>query len=254
MVHPSAVIGPDVEVGPGCEVGPFCSLSGRVRLGRSCRLAAGVVIGAEPMDRHYEGEETEVTVGERNVFHEYASVHRATGRGNRTVIGSGNRVMAYVHIAHNCRVGDNCVITNACQLGGHVEIGDGANLGGLVGVHQHCRVGTLAMVGAWTYVNRDIPPYLLAEGRPCRVRGLNSVGLDRAGVAPGAQAVLKKAYRLIYRSSLGLSAAVAVIERDLLSEAAERGGEELLRCLLVFIGTSGRGVELRAREEETEEK
>lgn len=252
-VHPTAVIEPGVELGPDCVVGPNCHLTGRVRLGAGCRLAAGVVIGAEPMDRNYRGEDTEVIIGERNIFHEYVTVHRPTGAGNRTVIGSGNRVMAYVHVAHNCRVGNGCVITNACQLGGHVELGDGANLGGLVGVHQHCRVGELAMVGAWTYVNRDIPPYLLAHGQPCRVRGLNRVGLARAGMPAPAQSLLKRAYRLLYRSELGLSAAVTAIERDLLPEAAGHGGGEFLRRLLDFIGSSGRGIELRVREEEEEQ-
>ncbi|MFO7639604.1 MAG: acyl-ACP--UDP-N-acetylglucosamine O-acyltransferase [bacterium] len=251
-VHPTAVVEPEVEIGVGCDIGPFCFLTGRTRLGRGCRLAAGVAIGAEPMDREYAGEATEVVVGARSLFHEYATVHRATGDGARTVIGERNRVMAYVHVAHNCRVGNDCVIANGCQLGGYVELGDGANLGGLAGVHQHCRVGELAMVGACSYVNRDIPPYVVAQGRPCRVRGLNHIGLVRAGIPVGARAVLKKAYRLIYRSNLGLSAAVAVIEQDLLSEAAVVGGRDLLDRLLVFVETSGRGIELRSREEEME--
>lgn len=252
-VHPTAVIEPGVELGPGCAVGPFCWLTGRTRLGPGCRLVAGVAIGAEPMDRDYAGEETEVIIGADNLFHEYATVHRATGEGARTVIGDRNRVMTCVHIAHNCRVGNDCAITSGSQLGGHVEIGDRANLGGLVGVHQHCRVGELAMVGACSYVNRDIPPYLLARGRPCRVRGLNTVGLDRAGVPAGAQAVLKKAFRLLYRSGLGLAAAVVAIERELLPEAAERGGREQLARLLEFLGTTRRGIELRTRETEEEE-
>ena len=251
-IHPTAVVEPRVELGPGCTVGPFCHLSGRVVLGRNCRLATGVAIGAEPMDRHYAGEDTVVVVGDDNVFHEYATVHRATGAGAETVIGSGNRVMAYVHIAHNCRVGDGCVIVNGCQLGGHVELGDGANLGGLVGVHQHCRIGELAMVGAHSYVNRDIPPYMLAAGRPCRIRGLNRVGLERAGVTAAARAMLKQAGRLLYHSTLGLGAAVTAIERDLLPEAVERGGGDELRRLLEFIGMTGRGIELRAETEEEE--
>lgn len=253
MIHPTAVIGSGVELGSGCEVGPYCCLSGRLRLGRGCRLAAGVALGGAPMDRRYRGEETEVVIGDHNFFHEYASVHRATGTDGRTVIGDGNRVMAYVHIAHNCRVGNDCVITNACQLAGHVEVDDGANFGGMVGVHQYCRVGTLAMVGACSYVNRDVPPYLLAQGRPCRVRGLNTIGLVRAGIPEPARTALKKAFRLLYHSTLGLSDAVAAIERDLLPEASECGGEEQLRRLLEFIGTSRRGIELRAGKEEEEE-
>jgi len=205
------------------------------------------------MDTKYEGEDTEVRIGSGNTFFEYTTVHRASGKGNATVIGDDNFVMAYVHIAHNCSVGNGCVITNLVQLGGHVEVGDLANIGGLVGIHQFCRIGTLAMVGAHTYVNKDIPPYMLAAGHPCRVRGLNSVGLRRAGISQSVQSLLRRAYRAIYRGGLNLAQALSTIESDVLPQsAAGGGGRNELEELIRFIRSSERGVELRCGREEQE--
>jgi len=242
-IDPTARIGPDVELGTGVAVGPFCRFEGRVRVGAGCRFGTGVVVGTEPMDRRYRGEDTGVQIGPGCVFHEYATVHRPVGEGAVTSIGDGCRVMAYVHVAHNCRVGSGCTLTNGVQLAGYVEVGDGANLGGLVGVHQHCRVGRLAMVGACSYVSKDIPPFFIAAGNPCRVRGVNRVGLERAGLG-GSLPALRQAYRAIYRCGLNLKQAVERIEREMVP-AAETGRRELVE-LLGFIGGSQRGLELRA--------
>jgi UDP-N-acetylglucosamine acyltransferase len=197
------------------------------------------------MDAKYKGERTEVRVGSNNVFHEYATVHRSTGEGTATVIGNDNRIMAYVHVAHNCRVGSACVITNGVQLAGHVEIEDGATIGGLAGVHQFCRIGTLAMVGACSYVDKDVPPFMLAAGNPCRMRGLNLVGLRRAGLAGSVFAILRRAYRLIYRSGLNLTGALTRIEAELLPSAQAGAGREQLAILMDFIRASRRGIVLR---------
>lgn len=202
------------------------------------------------MDTKYLGEDTEVRIGDGNTFFEYSTVHRASGAGNATVIGGDNFVMAYVHIAHNCRVGNGCVITNGVQLAGYVELGDYANIGGLAGVHQFCRIGTLAMVGACSYVNKDIPPYMLAAGNPCRVRGVNSVGLRRAGIGEPVLTLLRRAHRLIYRAGLNLAQALSTIEADLLPQSAPGSGKEQLEELVRFIRSSGRGVELRSGREE----
>jgi UDP-N-acetylglucosamine acyltransferase len=244
-IHETALVGPEVVLGEETEVGPFCRFEGDVTVGSACRFATGVVVGAAPMDREYAGEETGVAIGNRNVFHEYTTLHRATGAGNTTVVGNDNYIMAYVHIAHNCRVGDGCTITNGTQLAGHVEVGDRANIGGLVGIHQYCRIGELAMVGAHSYVNRDIPPFVVAQGFPCRVRSLNMTGLGRAGVPVEAVAVLKRAFRLLYRASLNLAQAMEKIEQELMSEAGPGAGQEQLESLASFIGSSKRGVELR---------
>ena len=246
-------MGPHVEFGPGCDVGPFCYFEGRVTAGERNRLGVGVAIGGAPMDTKYEGEDTEVRMGSGNTFFEYTTVHRASGTGNATVIGDDNFIMAYVHIAHNCRVGNGCVITNGVQLGGHVQVGDRVNIGGLVGIHQFCRVGTLAMVGAYSYVNKDIPPYMLAAGFPCRVRGLNSVGLRRAGVGESVQSVLRRAYRMIYRGGLNRTQALSTIEAELLPQSVSGGGREHLEELVRFIRSSTRGVELRSGRQEQEE-
>jgi UDP-N-acetylglucosamine acyltransferase len=246
-------MGPHVEFGPGCDIGPFCNFEGRVRTEGRNRFGVGVAIGGAPMDMKYEGEETEVRIGSGNTFFEYTTVHRASGTGNATVIGDDNFIMAYVHIAHNCRVGKGCVITNGVQLGGHVEVGDRANIGGLVGVHQFCRVGTLAMVGAYSYVNKDIAPYMLAAGYPCRVRGVNSVGLQRAGLEDPVLSVIRRAHRIIYRAGLNLTQSLSAIEADLLPQSEPGRGREQLEELVRFIRSSERGVELRSGRQEREE-
>jgi UDP-N-acetylglucosamine acyltransferase len=205
------------------------------------------------MDTRYRGEPTLVRIGSGNVFHEFTSVHRAAGEGAETAVGDDNFIMAYVHIAHNCRVGNRCVVTNGVQLAGHVEVGDGANIGGLTGVHQFCRIGALAMVGACSYVNKDIPPFMLASGNPCRVRGLNSVGLRRAGVTGPALALLRRAHRIIYRAGLNLAQALSTIETDLLPQSEPGRGQEQLIELIRFVRSSSRGVELRAGRQEQEE-
>jgi UDP-N-acetylglucosamine acyltransferase len=234
-------------LGAGVTVGPFCHLQGRVSAGEGCTFHTGVAVGGPPMDRSYSGEETEVVIGRGNRFFEYATVHRATGPGGATVIGDDNMVMAYVHIAHNCRVGSGCVLTNWVQLGGYATVGEGAVLGGLTGVHQHCRIGRLAMVGACSYVVKDIPPFTLAAGRPCRVRGVNAVGMARAGLPAETVAAVRRAFRLIYRSGLNLGQAMAGIEAGIGDGPARFGpGAAEVRLLLDFCRSSTRGIELRA--------
>lgn len=242
LLHPTAVIGPQVVLSDGAEVGPFCLLSGRVTIGGRTRLRTGVVIGEAPMDRAYRNEETAVVIGCDNVLFEYVSVHRATGPEEITSVGDSNWIMAYVHIAHNCRIGSGCTIANAVQLGGYVCMADGANVGGMTGIHQMCRVGRLAMIGACSFVNKDIPPFMLAAGRPCRVYGINRVGLVRAGFSSAKIAVLKQMHRLVYRSGFNLSQALRQVERELVPSPADSEVREFLE----FFGTSKRGVELRA--------
>lgn len=228
-----------MTLGPDCSVGPFCHLQGKVTTGPRNRFAAGVCIGGPPMDRAYAGEPTEVRIGSDNVFFEHSTVHRATGTA--TLLGDANFIMTCVHIAHDCRVGSNCVFVSGVQLGGHVTVGDGANVGGLTGVHQFCRIGRLAMVGACSYVNKDVPPFLLVAGRPCRVRGLNVVGLRRAGIPTPAVADLRRAYRLIYRSNLNLAQALKEVEQL---------PEPLVHELVDFIAATRRGIELRTGPED----
>ncbi|MGQ9708280.1 MAG: acyl-ACP--UDP-N-acetylglucosamine O-acyltransferase, partial [bacterium] len=241
IIHPTALVNGEVVIGEGCYIGPFCNITGKVTIGACCRFGTGVVIGTPPMDRKYQGEDTAVLIGSNNTFFEFVTVHRSTGSGGMTVIGDNNYIMSYVHIAHNCRIGNNCTLANGVQLGGHTEIGNGANLGGLVGVHQYCRIGKLAMVGAHSYVNKDIMPFVLAAGNPCRVRGLNLIGLKRAGLNGERIAVIERAFRLIYRSGLTLTAALKKVEQELIpSPAADE-----IKYLIEFCQCSTRGVELR---------
>ncbi|MGQ9679057.1 MAG: acyl-ACP--UDP-N-acetylglucosamine O-acyltransferase [bacterium] len=228
-------------MGLRCEVGPFCRFEGRVAVGGGCRFGTGTIVGSEPMDRSYQGEASCVVIGEKNVFFEYVTVHRACGEEMVTLIGDGNYIMNYVHVAHNCRIGNNCVLANGVQLGGYSKVDDGANLGGLTGVHQFCRIGKLAMVGAHSYVNRDIPPFVLAAGNPCRVRGLNLVGLRRAGMAQEEVEVIAELFRILYRSGLNLSQALKQIEREMLGGVADKAVEDFLE----FCYNSRRGIELR---------
>ncbi len=239
-IHPTAIISPAAVIGPGSTVGPYCVFSDQVTTGAGNRFLTGVSIGGPPMDRHYAGEATAVIIGNENTFYEYSTVHRSTGHGTATIIGDRNIVMTYVHIAHNCRIGSDCVLTSGVMLGGHVVVYDLATIGGLTGVHQFCRIGTLAMVGACSYINKDIPPFLLAAGNPCRIRGINHVGLRRAGFTAADIAAIRQAYRLIYRSQLNLTQALHEVERIPCAR---------LQVLLDFVGSSRRGIELRTHQE-----
>ncbi|MEO0025391.1 MAG: acyl-ACP--UDP-N-acetylglucosamine O-acyltransferase [candidate division WOR-3 bacterium] len=246
LIHPTAIISPQAQLAPDCEIGPFCVLEGRVTVGARTRLKTGVVIGAEPMDRKYQGEATAVTIGTDNIIFEYATVHRATGPDNATTIGDRNFIMSYVHIAHNCRIGSDCVLTSGVLLGGYAQVEDGANIGGRTGVHQFCRIGRLAMVGAHSYVNQDIPPFMLAAGNPCRILGINRTGLERAGFSPEKIELIRDAFRLLFRSGLLPDTAFARIEAELLSGPAETE----IRHLLEFCRNSKRGILLKSSPEQ----
>lgn len=225
-IHPLAIVHPDAQLGRGVEVGPFCIIgefaqigdgtkllsnvivNGHTTVGRDCEVYPFSVIGASSQDKKYRGEVSYVRIGDRNVIREFVTINRGTGEGSDTVIGDDNHLLAYVHIAHNCRIGNRVVMSNLCQLAGHVTIGDGANIGGIVGVHQFVRIGRMAMVGGMSKVVKDIPPFMLVEGNPTAVYGLNSVGLKRNGLSPESVAELKEAYRILYRSNNNLSAAM----------------------------------------------
>ncbi|MEN9979639.1 MAG: acyl-ACP--UDP-N-acetylglucosamine O-acyltransferase [candidate division WOR-3 bacterium] len=242
LIHPTAIISPQARLAPDCEIGPFCVLEGRVTIGARTRLKTGVVIGGEPMDRKYQGEATAVTIGSDNILFEYATVHRATGPDNATTIGDRNFIMSYVHIAHNCQLGSDCVLTSGVLLGGYAQVEDGANIGGRTGVHQFCRIGRLAMVGAHSYVNQDIPPFALAAGNPCRILGINRTGLERAGFSPEKIALITDAFRLLFRSGLLFDTALNRIETELLPGPAEAE----IRHLLEFCRNSKRGILLKS--------
>jgi UDP-N-acetylglucosamine acyltransferase len=252
-IHPTAIIDPDAELGAGVEIGPWamigpnvivgdrCRLGPRVRLQRNVRLAEdvtvgdGSILGGDPQDLKFQGEETWVEVGSGTIIREYSTVNRATAATFKTVIGSRCFIMTYVHIAHDCHLGDEVVIANATQLAGHVTIHDRAVLSGLNAIHQFVTIGTYAFVGGGSRVNQDIPPYVKAVGNPMELYGLNSIGLQRAGFPGETVSALKRAYRLFFNSDLNLSQALERARSDL-PEIPE------VEQFLTFVQSSERGV------------
>ena len=253
MIHPTAVIDPTAEIGAGCKIGPYCVIGPDVILGDDCwlqhhvslngpsRIGAGnqfyafCSIGQRTQDLKYQFEPTHLEVGEGNTFREFVTVNRGTEPGAFTRIGSRGNFLAYCHIAHDCIVGNDVIFSNNGTLAGHVTVEDRVILGGLTAVHQFCRVGRLAMTGGCSKIVQDLPPYMIADGNPARVRGINKVGLERNGAGPEALRVLKEAYRILYRLDLNSAQALEKMRTDLapLSE---------LEHLTGFISTSTRGI------------
>ncbi|MCU0515279.1 MAG: acyl-ACP--UDP-N-acetylglucosamine O-acyltransferase [Oscillatoria sp. Prado101] len=229
-VGPYAVIGEHVKIGPETTVGAHAVIDGRTEIGAGNQIYPGAAIGLEPQDLKYEGAPSFVKIGDDNILREYVTVNRATGLGEATAIGSGNLLMAYVHVAHNCVLENQVVIANSVALAGHVHIESRAVIGGVLGIHQFVRIGQLAMLGGMSRIDRDVPPYMLVEGNPSRVRSLNLVGLKRAGLSPDEIAGLKKAFRILYRSGLTVTQA--------LPQLSELGDSEHLQHLRQFLQLS----------------
>jgi UDP-N-acetylglucosamine acyltransferase len=233
LVHPTASIDPGAELEPGVRVGPYAVIAAHTRIGagtwigphavieewttigRDCAVHACAALGGTPQDRHFKGERSYLRIGDRVTVREYVSVSRATGEEAATVIGDDTQILAYVHAGHNCQIGRGVTITNATQLSGHVVVEDRAVFGGMAGVIQFAHIGTLAMVAAFARVNKDVAPYMLVEGDPPRMVTVNRVGLQRAGVPADAQLKLRRAHRLLVRSGLDISHALARIEEEL---------------------------------------
>lgn len=233
-VGPWVMIGPDVTVGDRCRIGPRARLQRNVRLAADVSVGDGTILGGDPQDLKFRGEETWVEVGPGTIIREYSTVNRGTGASRKTTIGARCFIMTYVHIAHDCHLGDDVVIANATQLAGHVTIHDKAVLSGLNAIHQFVTIGTYAFVGGGSRVNQDIPPYVKAVGNPMELYGLNSIGMQRAGFPGETVAALKRAYRLFFNSDLNLSQAMERARNDLPAlpevdrflafvEASERG-------------------------------
>ena len=241
IIGPGAVVGPDVVIGANTRIGPNAVLDGRLRLGSHNRVFPGACLGLEPQDLKYRGAPTEVVIGDGNTIRECVTINRATEEGERTVVGDRNLLMAYCHLGHNCELGSGIVMSNAIQVAGHVIIEDRAVIGGCLGIHQFVHIGSMAMVGGMTRVERDVPPYCLVEGHPARVRGLNRVGLRRSGLADREEGrelkQLQEIWALIYRSDLVLAEALQQARgQDLLPAAAH-----LCSFLDASIGQGRRG-------------
>jgi UDP-N-acetylglucosamine acyltransferase len=252
-IHPTAIIDATAQIGENCQIGPYCviganveigpdcwlqhhvSLSGPSRIGRGNRFYAFSSIGQQTQDLKYAGEPTYLAVGDGNTFREFVTVHRGTAPGSVTRIGNDGNFLAYSHIAHDCVVGNNVIFSNNGTLAGHVEVGDHAVIGGLTAVHQFCRIGAYALTGGCSKIVQDVPPFMIADGNPAKVRSYNKVALERNGFAEETQRAIKDAYRLIYRSALNLQQAVEQIRTDL-PETAE------LTQLVSFVTSSPRGI------------
>ncbi len=239
-IGPYAVIGADVHIGTGSSIGAHCVVEGHTTIGRSNRIFQFASIGAAPQDKKYAGEPTRLTIGDGNTIREFVTVNTGTVQdGGLTALGDDNWIMAYVHIAHDCRVGSHTIIANATQLGGHVHLGDWAFLGGLSGVHQFVRVGAHAMTGFQTRLSQDLPPYVTAAGNPASATGINAEGLRRRGFSAERITQVKQMHRLLYRQGLTLAAGIAALEA-LRGQLA--GSEADLALMLDFLASADRGI------------
>lgn len=211
-ISPYAVIGPDVKIDSGTWVGPHAVIEGPTTIGKDNKIFQFASVGAEPQDKKYKGEPTTLTIGDRNVIRESCTINRGTSQDiGTTTIGDDNWIMAYVHIAHDCVVGNNTIFANNATLAGHVTIHDYAILGGFTLVHQFCHVGEYSMTGMGTALGKDLPPYVRASGAPGIPRGLNSEGLKRHGFSEEERKQIKDAYKTLYRKKISLDEAVEVL-------------------------------------------
>jgi UDP-N-acetylglucosamine acyltransferase len=235
-VGPYVVIGGQVTIGAGTTVGPHAVIEGRTRLGERNKVFQFASVGAPPQDLKYAGEDSALEIGDENLIREFTTLHKGTtGGGGVTRIGNRNLFMAYAHVAHDCRVGDGCVLANAATLGGHVDIGDHVILGGLAAVHQFTRIGKHAFVAGGTMVVMDVPPFCMAQGDRAELVGINSIGLARHGFTEDQIGRVKEAYRILFRSKLPLEDAAERLRTEL-------GDQPEIQTLLAFVTTSHRGL------------
>lgn len=253
-IHPTAIIDEKAELADGVAIGPYAVIEGRVKIGakstigphtviegpttigENCKISQFVTIGAPPQDLKYKGGDTGVHIGNGNIIREYSTIHRGTeAGGGLTQLGDSNFLMAYTHIAHDCKIGNHVVFANGATLGGHVEIDDYAIIGGLVAIHQFCRIGAYAFIGGMSGIIKDIPPYVIASGERAKLFGLNMVGLKRHGFSLETIEALAAAYKILIRSPLTLAKAVETVEQGVPQIPA-------VQCFLDFIKTSKRGV------------
>jgi UDP-N-acetylglucosamine acyltransferase len=252
-IHPTALVSAEARLGDGVEVGPFAiigdncvvgdgsvigaraTLERNVHLAANVRVGIGSVLGGDPQDLKFRGEVTTVEIGEGTTIREYATINRGTAHSMKTSVGRNCFIMSYVHLAHDCQVGDNVIISNGTQLAGHVVVEDHATISGLTAAHQFVRIGAHSFIGGCSRVAKDVPPYLKAVGNPVKLYGLNSVGLQRRGFKEETVRELKRAYRLVFRSELNVSQAMERARAELAPVAEV---EHFLR----FIEESQRGI------------
>lgn len=253
MIHPTAIIHKNAEIDDDVDIGPYCivdekvkirkgtkllghvAVQGNTTIGKGCTISPFASIGGPPQDISYKGEDTTLDIGDNNTIKEYVTINKGSVHGGgATTVGSNNFIMAYAHIAHDCKVGSNIIMANCATLAGHVEVADFVTFAGLCAVHQFCRIGKYAFISGITGVPKDVPPYVIAAGSRAELYGLNVVGLERRGFTKEDISQLKKAYRILFRSSLPLTTSLKVIQEELKGEHID----ELIR----FIRSSKRGI------------
>lgn len=235
-----SIIGPDVKIGANTIVGQHCVIDGHTEIGEGNHFYRFCSVGGMPQDKKYAGEPTRLEIGDRNMVREYVTINTGTTQDvGVTRLGSDNWIMAYVHVAHDCQVGNHTILANGVQMGGHVHIGDWAIVGGLAAVHQFGKIGAHSMTGGQSALHMDIPPYVMGSGNPCVPVGINVEGLKRRGFTSDSISALRDAYKIIYRRGLSLSDACAELRAR---QASEPAVASALQPLLDFIESSKRGI------------
>lgn len=253
MIHPTAIVDPAAKIHTGAHVGPYCvigpdvsldegtelqhhvTVMGPSTIGRDNFFYAYCSIGQRTQDLKYAGEPTYLEIGHGNTFREFCTVNRGTLPGTKTIIGDGGNFLAYSHVAHDCVVGDKVIFSNNGTLAGHVTVGHHAVIGGLTAIHQFCRIGRHAITGGCSKIVQDVPPFFIADGNPAEIRGINQVGLERAGFPAETIRALREAYRILYRGKLNVKQSVAALRQEL-------PGIAEIEELCVFIESSHRGI------------
>jgi UDP-N-acetylglucosamine acyltransferase len=253
QIHPTAIVDPGAEIGAGTVVGPYCVIGANVVIGGSCWLQHHVTlqgpmragaqnkfyaycsIGQQTQDLKYAGEPTYLEIGDENTFREFVTVNRSTTSEGKTRIGNRGNFLAYSHIGHDCTVGNEVVFSNNGTLAGHVQIGDNAVMGGLTAVHQFCRIGRFAITGGCSKIVQDVPPFMIADGNPAEIRGVNLVGLERRNFPAESVKLIKEAFRLIYRCKNNTGQALEAVRKELPQS-------EEIREIVEFIEKTERGI------------
>jgi UDP-N-acetylglucosamine acyltransferase len=235
-----SIIGPDVTIGAGTKIGPHVVIDGHTTIGCDNTFFQFSSIGAAPQDKKYGGEPTRLEIGDRNTIREFCTLNRGTAQDvGVTRLGNDNWIMAYVHLAHDCQIGNHTIFANNAQLAGHVQIGDWAILGGFANVHQFCKIGAHAMVGMSTSLTQDVPPFVILSGNPAAAHGINVEGLKRRGFTREQIGAIRNAYKLIYKSGLTLDEAKAALAAE---EAVTPDAAAYLRLIREFLDTASRGI------------
>jgi UDP-N-acetylglucosamine acyltransferase len=235
QVGPFTVIEADVTIGAGTWIGPHVTILSGARIGNYCQIYPGAVIAAIPQDLKFKGETTTATIGDHSIIREYVTISRGTAAGGETIVGQQVLLMAYVHVAHDCKIGNHCIVANSVQMAGHVELGDYVNIGGTAAIRQFVKIGAYAMVSGGSLVRKDVPPFIKVAREPLKYCGLNSVGLSRHGFSAEQMELLQRIYRYIFLQDLPLTEALACMMREI-PPCSER------EAILAFIQQSERGI------------